>query len=62
MGLEGIRVYTLGAYHNRPRAAVISTSGIFPVYLLERRAYSDGIKRKGDKIGMACVIGSRWRW
>ena len=35
MALEGIQGNTLGAYHYRPRAVLISTSGIFPVYLLK---------------------------
>ena len=25
----------------------------------ERRAYRDGMKRKGDKIGMVCVVSSK---
>ena len=35
MALEGIQGNTLGAYQYRPRAVLISTSGIFPVYLLK---------------------------
>ena len=27
----------------------------------ERRAYRDGIKRKGDKIGMVSVVSSKMR-
>ena len=35
MALEGIDGNTFGAYQYRPRAVLISTSGIFPVYLLK---------------------------
>ena len=33
MALEGIQGNTLCADHYRPRAVVISTEGIFPVYM-----------------------------
>ena len=29
------------------------------LWIKERRAYRDGIKRKGDKRGMVCVVSSK---
>ena len=31
------------------------------IRIKERRAYRDGIKRKGDKIGMVSVVSSKMR-
>ena len=31
------------------------------LWIKERRAYRDGIKRKGDKIGMVSVVSSKMR-
>ena len=31
------------------------------LWIKERRAYRDGIKRKGDKIGMVSVLSSKMR-
>ena len=37
------------------------TSKLKILRIKERRAYRDGIKRKGDKIGMVSVVNSKMR-
>ena len=43
------------------RLMVTHTSKLKILRIKERRAYRDGIKRKGDKIGMVSVVSSKMR-
>ena len=56
MALEGIQGNTLGAYQYRPRAVLISTSGIFPVYLLKPWVNLYGSLASYDR---ACSVHAR---
>ena len=57
-----LMVYTSWLFSSRhpPTPICIHTSKKI-LRIKERRAYRDGIKRKGDKIGMVSVVSSKMR-